>query len=387
MSDIDFDELDKAVSSVMSSKAVTSTSVADKPAEESPVQETAPEAVPTSEPPAAESEARPSPATPLAKRRGRFMDVVHPSSDMKSSTLAKPQSREGVTIAPAATPVEDQTPSVATQQTAQVTQTVEEKPADEAGWPDPLELQLPAEPTEDKESESPADSVADAVTSGGSSEPLSSPFLPDAKVDKRPLGGVPDINSKLADEMTRLNDDVSHPDETNKESEAAPSNETADQVATDMPLVPVADNSETADEPVQATSLPAELDSNLVAIEAGDATTRTAGPDSKEAAVASEPVKTDNQSSTPEFPKEQKVETPGEPQKTTSVMGSIPQQYKEVSSSNHEVHASIYDEQAEIVPLEHLTKKKTGWLYVVLIILALVIGGGGGAAVYFLHLI
>lgn len=386
MSDIDFDELDKAVSSIMSSKTVGSTSVADAPVEEPPVQETAPETAAASESPAAGSEARPSSAAPLAKRRGRFMDVVHPSSDMKSATPAKPQSREGVMIALPASPVNDPTSSTVSQPAAEVAQTVEEKSADETGWPDPLELQSPAEPTEDKEGESPADSAADAVTSGASSEPLSSPFLPDAKVDKRPLGGTPDINSKLADEMTRLNDDASHADETDKEADTVSSKEPTDQ-PTDKPAVPVADKSEAADESVPASQLPAELDSDLVAIEAGDATTRVAGPDSKEAAKADETAKTDDPSPVPEPSKDLKVEAPSEPQKTTSAVGSIPQQYKEVSSSNHEVHASIYDEQAEIVPLEHLTKKKTGWLYVVLIILALVIGGGGGAAVYFLHLI
>lgn len=128
MKDIDFDELDKAVSSVLgtASKPKTTT-VTPEPAP-------APDATPVAavvEPPKPATPAAEAPAsaeTPAAEppkiiaspavRRGRFMDVVHPSSDMKTApatpTVSTPSSR---TLRPVSTdlvapaPVEAPTPA------------------------------------------------------------------------------------------------------------------------------------------------------------------------------------------------------------------------------------------------------------------------------------
>lgn len=112
MNDIDFDELDRAVSSTLT----------PAPASEPVPAPSTPPVVTT------------APVSPAARRGGRFMDVVHPSSDMKtaSSVPARPVVAPVVSEpapAPAPTPVND--------------------------WPDPIE----------------------------------SPFLADTKVEKRPLGG------------------------------------------------------------------------------------------------------------------------------------------------------------------------------------------------------
>ncbi len=115
MNDIDFDELDRAVSSTMTPNAAS---------EETPVTSPATPASPAT-----------PPASPAARRGGRFMDVVHPSSDMRGASTVP--ARPAVAAQP--TPVSPPTP----------------EPAAVNDWPDPID----------------------------------SPFLADTKVEKRPLGG------------------------------------------------------------------------------------------------------------------------------------------------------------------------------------------------------
>ncbi|HEV7930164.1 MAG TPA: hypothetical protein VGP12_08550, partial [Nitrosospira sp.] len=165
MKDLDFDELDRAVNSLMSdvSKADTSTSDTEQkektldltptagsgastPTTPAPVAPQAP--APTVVPPQKTT----TPLAPLASRRGgRFMDVVHPSSDMKKPDQPRQTSRQGITVAPrgtfdASTPIVSETagvPSVPAPDTTPADQpkpqpaTVEEHPAAVSEWPDP----------------------------------------------------------------------------------------------------------------------------------------------------------------------------------------------------------------------------------------------------------
>lgn len=119
MNDIDFDELDRAVSSTLTPSAIT-----DAPSLPDPM-------------------AGPTTMSPAARRGGRFMDVVHPSSDMRGASTPAPR--------PASLAVPDRPPAVV-------------EPIEPSAWPDPIDV--PAGPS-----------------------PLESPFLADAKVEKRPLGG------------------------------------------------------------------------------------------------------------------------------------------------------------------------------------------------------
>jgi hypothetical protein len=146
MQDIDFDELDRAVNSTLDPKPQADVkAVSDS------------FAVNVSRP-------EPStPSTPPAARRssGRFMDVVHPSSDMRSSSTLErsaprpPEPREETPKAPE---------------------------AKDTSWPDPLDFHGFKD---DEPAESPA--VSDSKEKELST-PLESPFLSDAKVEKRPLG-------------------------------------------------------------------------------------------------------------------------------------------------------------------------------------------------------
>ncbi len=152
MTDIDFDELDRAVNSLVNPDAKPIPSAIPSVSAVAPTSASSPVAV--------------NPA-PLAERRssGRFMDVVHPSSDMRSSVPDRPASSQAATIAPLLT-----TPPSGVEVS---------KPA--ASWPDPIDMHQATQ-----ETAAAVPPVLEPVkdTNG----PLESPFLSDTKVEKRPLG-------------------------------------------------------------------------------------------------------------------------------------------------------------------------------------------------------
>ncbi len=164
MSDLDFDELDKAVNSLISANKSLSGSapVASSPATSPVVTAPVPTPIPTPAPTLSSSAAAPvtNPVTTpapidkpvvapqsLASQRasGRFMDVIHPSSDMRAtSNTAEP-------IKPVVTPISP----------IQETQTPVAKPVE------PQAISTP---------------------------PLESPFIAGAKVEKRPLGAFSSVS-------------------------------------------------------------------------------------------------------------------------------------------------------------------------------------------------
>ena len=270
MKDIDFDELDRAVSSVLGGgvpkqdedSSSTSTAVADADqdglvdaSEPSASSET------TSSPQTTAGEvttdspdgSRPSQAaTPLAiKRRGKFMDVVHPSSDMNPTSTVPMAARKSITPL-AVAPTESQepesdavapldVPSKTEEASAVVAETVTETEvstsstleiaaddsavAESSVEPETTEQDQPEttkasteetasvdQPTVDSDQTAPAADVAAPAESLADPSPLESgdgfgasasstpetPFLSDAKVEKRPLGGFGD-NPETAD--------------------------------------------------------------------------------------------------------------------------------------------------------------------------------------------
>lgn len=299
MSEIDFDELDRAVNDLMSNvdtskrheglddpedKVVTldSSSTESGKVASSPVAET------TTVTPMSAPEAKPAPAqsSPLAvKRRGQFMDMVHPSSDMTSAS--RPVKRDGVSIMPPSETVSTSPSTESVKKPSSVTNTpINNKPAPTLSSirtpssttvvPTPMSTPAPAMPSAEKssqpiassaiqppvqpnptapiassysspgviepsdnkndqpeevasvESEIPAE-IVDEASSISSPQPLpTAPFLSDARVEKRPLGA-------------------------NSESAARPPQDVAEEE--DAPV----------SEPV---SLPAELQGDVVAVEA-----------------------------------------------------------------------------------------------------------------------
>lgn len=354
MKDIDFDELDKAVNSLMATAPVeqasaddpkpdtsievpTSTTPTTTPAPPVPAPTAAAEAVTvttsTSPAPATPS----TPVAPAVKRAGRFMDMVHASSDMKPRVAAAPTSREGITIAPrpeSAAPAAP-TPLVSAEPTptAPAPEVVSDPKTPDI-MPDPLDLGNPTSKTSEVESSAP-DSDSTAPATG------ESPFIPDAKVEKRPLNpaasALDTFDSQMANELnTDDTADKTEPTETSAE----------------------------ADEPPATPQVP-ELSSDLVAIESNEKI---------EEPVATQGVDTKDAAGTVE---------------TAVPLGatSIAKQYRAQPSTGDQSHAAIYDASEYPEPVKHPAKKKSGWLWVLWVVLLLGLGAGIAVALYFLGII
>jgi len=222
VNDIDFEELDRAVSSALGPDAVkTPAATAEAPAP-APAPST-PAPVPT--PPAS--------ASPAARRSsGRFMDVVHPSSDMRSgggSTQSRPLE---VPPRPASTPVADEK--------------VEEAPSTQGSsfqWPDPLDM-------------------AESTKTESDSESQGSPFMNTEKIEKRPLGA---FSSEKASEEPKPLDAESKP-ESEPASEAPAETPqliaeagAVDVSALDMSEEALVGGTKQADTEPEASSVPTEI--------------------------------------------------------------------------------------------------------------------------------
>jgi lactocepin len=397
MKDLDFDELDRAVNTLMGSVPATDKSDSEGIKTVSIAPTLPPDATPAdvSTPPASPPSVAPTPTpaspapTPLAaKRGGRFMDVVHSSSDMKKDKPAiAPISRQGTTIEPTkpavmpdvpkptptpASPVEPKSTELTPEEpsapsiTAPAPETSTTSPSD---WPDPLEMSgfgktestEPVKSEEKTEMSEPVPLLEEGsetpVTAPESEDlqPLSSPFLTDAKVEKRPLGGAP----------TSPEEDTREPDHT--------------------PVVVNPDTEGTVDDPKDQLppsveeskkELPPEYQGDLVAIESGS--TEAPAP-AKEEAEEKKP-----EISKPEDHPAALLEAKTEDEPAVTGPTSIAQQYKEEPSTGDQHNGAIYDTEAYHKPLAHPAKKKSGWLVVIWILVILVVGAGAGVGLYFL---
>lgn len=393
MSEIDFDELDRAVNDLMSNvdtskrheglddpedKVVT----LDSSSTESGKVASSPAAETTTVTPMSAPEAKPAPAqsSPLAvKRRGQFMDMVHPSSDMTSAS--RPVKRDGVSIMP---PSETISTSPSTESvnklSSAINAPVNNKPAPTLSSirtpssttvvSTPMSTPAPAVPSAEKlsqpiassaiqpsaqpnstapiassysspgviepsdnkndqpeevasvESEIPAE-IVDEASSISSPQPLpTAPFLSDARVEKRPLGA-------------------------NSESAAKPPQDVAEEEAP-------------ASEPV---SLPAELQGDVVAVEA------SVPLDIDKAGSLSE---VDGQSSDADLVVDAGVDLTAQSIEQTDV--------------DDQVNGSIYDTANYHQPIDGKKPEKKSsplkWLAWFLVLL--IVGVGAGVAYFFL---
>lgn len=340
MADFDFDELDRAVAG-----ALNTTPSSAQPASPVSTPDGAP-VTPTSEP------VSPQPSTPApATRRtsGRFMDMVHPASDMRTSR-------------PETTPTTESVPSAT--------------PLDPAPVADPFTSSFEDLPRKADEN----------------SKPLESPFLPDAKVEKRPLGGVgifPPETPAQADptptpvptpapfiptEPGELPVDTSDPHVMPDPIDFALQNqpeevkEESSQAAVSEEKAPSPDTStapELSEKPF-VDAEPAQLEEQLASIEAesielpSEVDTTHPRPEAPAAADSSE--------SAPSGPT------------------SITQQYKEQPSSTVESGA-IFDTEAYHQPLVHHAAKKKSSVWIILGILALVLVGAGAGVAFYLYIL
>jgi hypothetical protein len=422
MSELDFDELDKAVNTLMNDVPKAEPSKTDdiktltikstltdesRPSFDkldSALAEVNGADTAVVEKPAVSSPARASTPSLATRRGGRFMDVVHPSSDMKTATKsALPRSRQGVTIEPIGKLVpeksNDQSDAIASvvndapirpSNSVEVAEETTPNVASTAGandWPDPLEMSeyTSAPKTNDAAQEIEelvvGDVVKDEVPANEPStifpvddhiefedpQSLTSPFIADAKVEKRPLGGAP------------TDAPVDEPDHAPVLGVLA-----VDSISTELDpadQLPPTPN-------VVETHLPPELQSDLMAIETDGG---TAAPTAKvvedvELTPAAAPV-TETQK-TPDVAAAVIEAKPAAAEAATiSGPTSIPQQYHEEPSTSDESNGSIYDTDSYHQPLAHPAKTKSGWLWIIWILLLLIAGGGGAVALYFLGII
>ena len=355
MKDIDFDELDRAVNSLMST--VPAGDAPATPAANAPIAQPAPtnpagtavevssqtqsSATTESSQPqiqATPQAAAPQQAVPATRRAGRFMDMVHSSSDMKARDATPAPSRVGVTIAPrqdASTeaPATESSPALTSEEPQSEAKPVEAP----TSMPDPLDIASSASAQELGEQSAAAPEPAiipDPIDIG--TLPGESPFLADAKVEKRPLNaGTPepaqppfpaiDLESELSDEPKADNSDT-------------------------------IDDGTSQDEPPAVPEVP-ELSSDLVAIESNEVN----------ATQATETVDAVAQTATPQAP---------------LGAASIPQQYAAQESSGDQSHAAIYDASQYPEPMSHPAKSKSGWMWIVWVLLLLGAGAGGAVLLY-----
>lgn len=323
MKDLDFDELDRAVNSLVASESGSSDVTEAK---ENTINLTIP------------------PPPPLAGRRstGKFMDVVHPSSNMRTTLVAPERSsRQGTTISPVSqvpTTSDDKT------NTAPVDTPATVKPSTNQ-WPDPIDFQELSNNVAEKEEESDKnknaenDQISKDITDAlnqGDDEPQDSPFLSGAKVDKRPLGA--------------FSTETTAPTAEPQAQETMPS-----QVA----------DADTDSKPSDTdTPLPAELQDDLLLIESGGSMLLDdeSSPAEVSPTATNAPATTDNKPVGPT---------------------SITQQYKEQPSTGDQNTGAIYDTNAYHKAIVRPAKKKSGWSWVLWIIVLLAVGASIGAVVYF----
>jgi len=369
MQDIDFDEIDRAVNSVTSASNAASTPVVDTPA--TPVIQSVSTPVAVSTPNQAIS-AHVAPSLAARRSSGRFMDVVHPSSDMRpQAPAAATFHREDVAPRPTEVPERPVfAPEPVVESTPEPTPEPVESPTSSAfHWPDPIDLNNLDDTSATKPFVSPVISapepaveptpspVVEAVATPAPAveakpvvnlddelqSSLESPFLSNTKVEKRPLGAFsfPESDLPLLDDFT---------------NEPSNSEKTTDTDA----------------------SAPTELDEDILLLEADNEDEFEKVEDAEVAELPEITAPVDEPFVAPE-------PTPAPAPIDDAPVGptSITQQYKEHPSTDDQASGAIYDTATYHQPLAHPAKKGSSLLIIAWIVGLIIVGGGIGAAVYF----
>lgn len=390
MTDLDFDELDKAVNSLISTNSsapkpasdemaektldITSTLSGDEKPPFDAVERTAQKA--SQDIQVSSTAKTTSSPTPAMRRGGRFMDVMHSSGNSRPTAPRLGLTpRQGVAIQPQS----DLSDQPKTENPPTLSHDASDTPSESnlsngrtaSNWPDPIDFSKSSgsvnsygdesaslgepyvqtaksvdPPSEKVQPEAETESGDDDINQIAddideikqSDETPGSPFLPDAKVEKRPLGAFSDSATDQAESAPSISDtnlsDLSQSLDTN--GLAVEPKEDPVEVQT------TADN-----------SLPRELQGDLLSVEASS--------------VGDSP--------------ESDIETA----KNTSPLAatSIPLQYKEQPSSSQPSSSAIYDTEAYPQPLNFPAKKghDLTWLWIILIVA--VFGGAVFAIIYF----
>lgn len=313
MKDIDFDEIDRAVNSAGSDKSNINDNSKDNPAQTN---------VPESSETVAETAQNPP---TLAGRRssGQFMDVVHPSSNMRRAPFKMPERPLDQNTKPTK-PSPDNTVSTHIVESPQPVETESTLPTPtipNSGWGE----------QKNENDDADIDKISDDITNElqhKSDELPDTPFIAGTKVEKRPLGAF----STEPQEVEPIKDTDSEMDTKKDES------------------------------------LPDELQDKLLSIESNES---KPGPEpQKETMVPDEKPEV--------VEKVEKAVVESKP----SVATSISQQYEEKPSTGDRDSGPIYDTNSYHKPLISPVKKKSSWSIILWIIAILVVGVGAGVLAY-----
>ena len=335
MQDLDFDELDRAVNSLV--KNTTSPTPGTEPMVQTlDLDGGSNQSIPIGP---VTSLSTPPAQQPLAGRRGngRFMDVVSPSlSTRVNPTMPERVSRQGLTISPDASlpmaPEVAPTPVVMPEsKDIELSNPIASQGSDQNLADTNSSLIL--EDGEDADIDQISHDISNTLNNSAN-EPQDSLFLSGAKVEKRPLGA---FSSEEA---------VTKPADTPPSS--SPSSNTA-------------------------SSMPAEFHPDLLSIESDNTT------------VPNVPSMGDVADTTARLDTSSIQNTSVQPAANMQSDGpaSITQQYSEQPSTGDQTTGAIYDTDSYHKAILAPTKKKSDLLLIIGIILLIVVGAGAGAAVYF----
>ncbi len=369
MSDIDFDELDKAVNSLMSQNEGEQPQSSEA---QNPDAMIGSISSPVSAPVTGAAVAN-TPATPAASRTpGRFMDIVAPPSSRRPVVRPTPVDRQETTLSTEPLPVTEPVTPAATSASFEADSSNE--PA-LAGGDVPVGINHddtmvedgdsdPVRPELDDLKDVSSISTMDSIVSELQDSPMQSPFLSDVAVDKRPLGAVDGALQDVKDEETELDSSILSGDLALEDS--------MQDVEQNEIINPV-DNNQPAVEATTGSEVPPEMSAEILALESAEiiAPKTVDEVDSGESGKA--PVAIDTPSAT----------IAGEAPANAMAAGDIKPQYTPSEVDTPEPSA-IFDTAVDLPqPLQHQEKKKSGWMVVVWIVLLIVIGVAGGVAAWF----
>lgn len=386
MKDLDFDELDRAVNSLITSAPGSSSSG---------VNSTAPLGQqPIDGQPVTSVTIPPSSALAIEKpSTGRFMDVVHPSSDMRTSpSLVMPERTSVQTIAtptPTVSPIPAPAPApvLTPIPTPTTLPTQFDQPA--TGFPTISNRSSSIDPSVTDDSVTDEDDDIDRISndinntiSRSSDESADSPFLTGTKVEKRPLGAF-SAESVTAPVTAPI------PTPAIPISNSTPTTPASAEAAPYMPVFwPTMSGSQptevnaspNAAMPKVDEPLPDELQKDLLSIES-DTTVRPEKPVVTNIPSVSNIPYVSKTPTTPIAP--DLKTTPAPLTATVAATTSIPQQYKEQPSSGDKSSGAIFDTKSYHKAMVRPTKKKSSWTLIIWMVVLLVVGVGAGVAVYF----
>ena len=349
MTDIDFEELDRAVQSAIDDFSEESSLDNELAVASSKTQAEFVSPVPTIEPePTTKSTPAPSPepkqffsnprpvsSRPVAKQPSRSLDSF---SSAKSSVELTPTVKR-----------EKATPEIKKGPVIDVINPIKRSPV--------KELRNHTEPKITPESEQPKEPILDDSSTDIfdlEENTKDSPFIENLKVDKRPLGAF----SSTIVEKPVATTTAEEPVEKSLSSllDEAPA-ETSAEEPTKSPVIETPTYIGGVDE---AQELPAELQDDVLAVE------------STGMIHEQEPLSDEN------VGLKEATENSSSAALSSSVSG------EKTEKTNTE--ETVYTSEAYTKPLAHPQKKKTGWFSVVLIILLLLVGAGAGFAIYYFKL-